>query len=183
MLFSASFQRLERLQAPSAHELCTAALFCDACAGMKAVRCLKSHLLCRLTPHALVVHLPAHLSTATRMAVATSTISVLDNAPAGSTCSLYSAAAQTVHGHSFACSSESLFASLKYSLRTYSTAALAGNGSAAVAAAAAADGAPAKVAVCVVRLFPAAYGGKSRGGQSRLNGKGLDSASDATSHR
>ena len=52
MLFSASFQRLERLQAPSAHELCTAALFCDACAGMKAVRCLKSHLLCRLTPHA-----------------------------------------------------------------------------------------------------------------------------------
>ena len=172
MLFSASFQRLERLQAPSAHELCTAALFCDACAGMKAVRCLKSHLLCRLTPHA-----PSSAP------VATSTISVLDNAPAGSTCSLYSAAAQTVHGHSFACSSESLFASLKYSLRTYSTAALAGNGSAAVAAAAAADGAPAKVAVCVVRLFPAAYGGKSRGGQSRLNGKGLDSASDATSHR
>jgi len=34
-------------------------------------------------------------------------------------------------------------------------------------------GAPAKVAVCVVRLFSAAYGGKSRGGQSRLNGKGL----------
>jgi len=25
----------------------------------------------------------------------------------------------------------------------------------------------------VVRLFSAAYGGKSRGGQSRLNGKGL----------
>jgi len=34
-------------------------------------------------------------------------------------------------------------------------------------------GAPAKVAVCVVRLFPAAYGGKSRGGQSRLYGQCL----------
>ena len=37
-------------------------------------------------------------------------------------------------------------------------------------------GAPAKVAVCVVRLFPAAYGGKSRGGLSALYGTPLVAA-------
>ena len=34
-------------------------------------------------------------------------------------------------------------------------------------------GAPANVAVCVVRLFPAAYGGKSRRRLSGLYGQGL----------